>query len=214
MAPEAENRAQLGEAGAAAPVAPFDDSPRGRTLKAMVEVIAHGGYHDATVDRVLERARVGWEEFMRLFGDLDGCFIATLEGGFELAAAQATEAIADLPRDAAIEAVFEPALRAVLECAAANPGLTNLCLVEAPALGLRALDARETGLQRFVDLLVERSGAANRTDGGAPPSLAAEMVVGGIHEVMQRKARAGELSELPGIAAELRQLWLPALRET
>lgn len=213
MVPEGQNRAQLGEGQAAAPTAPFDDSARGRVLKAMVTVIAHGGYRDATVDRVLEQAHVGWEEFVRLFGDLDGCFLATLDGGLAWAASQATEAVDGVPAEAGIETVFEPALLAVLDCAAANPALTTLCLVEAPALGTRGLDAREAGLRRFVDLLVTRLGAgATAGERAAPPSLAAEMVVGGIYEVMQRKARAGELAELPGLANELRQLWLPALQ--
>lgn len=214
MAPEAENQARLGE-GQAAFAPPFDDSPHGRVLRGMVEVIAHGGYRDATVDRVLEHARVGWDTFVELFGDLDGCFLAAADGGMAWAAAEAERAVAEVPADAGVEAAFEPALRAVLECAAASPPLTTLCLVEAPALGMKALEQRDAGLQRFVDLIVRRlgsdSGAAGRA---APPSLAAEMVVGGIYEVLQRKVRAGETAELPQLADELRQLWLPALRGT
>ena len=38
------------------------------------------------------------------------------------------------------------------------------------------------------------------------------MVVGGIFEVVQHKARAGEIGQLSELVDELRQLWLPALR--
>lgn len=210
MPPEAQNRVDLPAAREPARAEPFDDSPRGRVLAAMVAVVAHGGYREATVDRVLEQAHVGWEEFTRLFGDLDSCFLATLDAGLQCAAARAEQAASGADRDAGIEAVFEPGLLAVLEGAAANPDLTRLCLVEAPALGAKALERRSAGLQRFVDWL-ERSLEAVGAR-GAPPALAAEMVVGGIYEVLQRKVRAGEMTDLPALASELKQLWLPALR--
>jgi AcrR family transcriptional regulator len=210
--PEADKRVDLDRARTAAQ-APFDDSPRGRVLAAMVEVVAHGGYREATVDRVLERAHVGWADFIRLFDDLDACFLATLDAGFGFAAARAEDAASAAGDDAAIETVFEAALRAVLDAAAARPDVTQLCLVEAPALGARALERRQAWLQRFVDLLEVRleRGSSGR---GAPPGLAAEMVVGGICEVIQHKVREGEAKQLPTLADELRQLWLPALRAT
>jgi hypothetical protein len=97
----------------------------------------------------------------------------------------------------------------VLELAAADPDATRLCLVEAPGLGRRAVERREAGLQRFVDLLDAELARAN---GGSPPPLAAEMVVGGIYEVLQRTVRAGDVADLPALAGQLGQLWVPALR--
>jgi hypothetical protein len=180
----------------------------------MVEVVAHGGYREATVDRVLEQAHVGWSEFIRLFDDLDACFLATLDAGLESAAVQAEQAVAPYGPDSDVGAAFEAALRAVLDAAAARPDLTRLCLVDAPALGAPALARRQLGLQRFVDLL-ERQLAPGRSDSrGATQALAAEMVVGGIYEVVQHKVRAGEVQQLPTLVDELRQLWLPALRAT
>lgn len=210
MPPEADNRVDLTGIQPAAPSA-FDDSPRGRVLTAMAEVVAHGGYREATVDRVLERAHVGWSEFTRLFDDLDGCMLATLSAGFDSAAVQAEQAAAACGPDADVGTLFEAALRAVLEAAAARPELTRLCLVEAPALGAPALERRQLGLQRFVELL-ERQLGEPAGDRGTPAGLAAEMVVGGIHEVVQHKARSGEIQQLPELVDELRQLWLPALR--
>lgn len=192
------------------PRQPFDDTPRGRVLAAMVDVSTHGGYRDATVARVLERAHVGWTEFTAMFEDLDGCMLATLDAGLECAAARAEAAAAGAPPDAA----FSAALAAVLEAVAAQPALARFCVVDAVALGARASARREAGLQRFVRLL-EHGLGENGDDGarpGAPRGLAAEMVVGGVHEVIQSKVRAGETRELPQIAGELERLWLPALR--
>ena len=97
----------------------------------------------------------------------------------------------------------------MLEAAAAQPDLTRLCLVEAPGLGAKALARKDAGLQRFVDLL---DGELARRRGGEAPPLVSEMVVGGIYEVVQRAVRSGDISSLPDLAGQLRQLWQPALR--
>ena len=211
VVPEADNQVNLAGTRARAPGA-FDDSPRGRVLTAMVEVVARGGYREATVDRVLERAHVGWSEFVAMFDDLDACFLATLDAGLGSAAARAEEAAALAGPDADVETVFEAALDAVLSAAAARPDVTRLCLVDAPALGARALDRRQLALQRFVDVLERRLDRPRTRGRATPPGLAAEMVVGGIYEVVQHKAQAGGIRELPELVDELRQLWLPALR--
>ncbi len=143
-------------------------------------------------------------------GDLDSRLLTGLDDALACAAERAEEASRAVGADAGIELRFGAGLDAVLEAAAAQPDLTRLCLVEAPGLGSRALERKEAGLQRFVEWL-ERQLAAASGDRPVPP-LAAEMVVGGIYEVLQRKARAGEIAELPALASELRQLWLPALR--
>jgi AcrR family transcriptional regulator len=205
--PEANDRAELAERRGRAAGDPFDDAPRGRVLSAMVEVVTHDGYRSATVDRVLQRANVAWPEFVGLFGDLDSCLLATLDAGMEQAWARASAATRE---DDALEACFERGLREVLELVAAQPGLARVCLVEASALGARAVERREAGLQRFVDSLERRLEHGEGT--GPPSTLAAEMVVGGIHEVVQRKVRAGETAGLPALAGELTRLWLPALR--
>ncbi|HYJ00504.1 MAG TPA: hypothetical protein VEX36_12615 [Thermoleophilaceae bacterium] len=208
MATEADKQVDLRSVRPGA----FDDSPRGRVLTAMVEVVAHGGYRETTVDRVLERARVGWSEFIGLFEDLDACFLATLDAGLESALDRAEAAIAACDPSADIGSTFGAALRAVLEAAAASPDLTRLCLVDAADLGAPALERRQLGLQRFVELIERQLGEPRTGDPGATGGLAAEMVVGGVYEVVQHKVRGGETRQLPGLADELGQLWLPALR--
>ena len=175
----------------------------------MVEVIAHGGYRDATVDRVLEQAHVSWDAFAREFEDLDACFLATLDAAIECAWIRADSAIRALGTPASAEATFDATLDALLGSIAANPELTRLCLVESAALGAKAVERREAGFQRFIGLIGPRP-ASGGDD--SMPALAAEMVAGGIYEVLQHKARAGELEAIPALATELRELWLPVLR--
>lgn len=142
--------------------------------------------------------------------NLDVVLLDRVDAAFESAASKAHAALRQCPPDSDIGVHFDAALRAVLDAAAANPDATRLCLVEAPGLGARAVETRERGLQRFVDLL-DRELAAAR--GGQAPPLVAEMVVGGVYEVVQRAARAGDVAGLPDLADQLGALWLPALRE-
>jgi hypothetical protein len=140
---------------------------------------------------------------------LDSRLLGEVEAAFAAAADRAATAARELGSGSALGDRFEAGLRAVLEFAAERSDTTRLCLVEAPGLGTQAVERKEAGLQRFVDLLDADLARAN--DGQAPP-LVAEMVVGGVYEVLQRAARAGDYASMPGLAGQLRDLWLPALR--
>lgn len=152
-------------------------------------------------ERTAERANIALNLDSRL---LDECDTA-----FECAAQRAEEALQAADPGAEAGTRFDAALSAVLQAAAEQPDLTRLCLVEAPGLGAGAVARKEVGLQRFVDM-IDRE-LARGSDGKAPP-LVAEMVIGGIYEVMQRTARASRIAEMPELAGQLRALWLPALR--
>lgn len=171
----------------------------------MAAVAAHGGYREATVDRVLEQARVGWGEFNRQFADLDACFLTAIEAGFDCAAAEVATAH---DGGASPDAATRLALDRLLELVSRNPEIAHLCLVESAALGARAIEVKEQGLQRFVEMLerqlTPRSGSA--------ATLIAEMIAGGVYEVLQRKARSGELRDRRQTAADLRQVWAPLIR--
>ena len=47
---------------------------------------------------------------------------------------------------------------------------------------------------------------------GSAATLIAEMIAGGVYEVLQRKARSGELRDRRQTAADLRQVWAPLIR--
>lgn len=141
--------------------------------------------------------------------DLESRLLSQLDRGFGCAAERAVEGLGEAAPNADVGDRFELALRAVLEAAAEQPDLTRLCLVEAPGLGSKALERKDAGLQRLVDLLDAELAAAR---GGEAPPLVSEMVIGGIYEVVQRSVRAGDVRELPDLVGQLRQLWLPALR--
>jgi hypothetical protein len=187
---------------------PFDSSPRGRLPTSVAAVVARDGYRNATVARVLAHARMSWEDFTAEFESLEECFLATQSAAMECAVVQAEQAIDETDRAAAPEAPFDAALNRLLTGIAAHRDLARLALVESSSLGAKGMERREAGLQRFV-LLLQR--LADRAGASVPP-IAAEMVAGGIYEILQRKVAADDLDRPAELAGELRRLWLPLIR--
>lgn len=212
MSPEANNWENATEGRLGERYEAFDGSSRGRLLAALPTVVAHGGYREATVERVLETAHVSWSEFSREFEDLDALFLATLDAGMDCAVAAAERGARAARAGGDPEAALAGFLDGLLEAVAARPDLTLLCLVESAALGARAVERKQAGLQRFVASVADLLGASGPHV--SLPPLAAEMVVGGIHEVLQRKARADELGDVQELTDDLSRLWLPVLRAT
>jgi AcrR family transcriptional regulator len=184
-------------------------------LGALVELVAAEGYLSVTTDCVLERAGVSQVEFDALFPDLESAMLEALDAAADRAIRRvrhvAAQAARDLPIRAGaeqrIDLVFEPALRALLECAAGAPDVTRVCVVEVATIGARGLARRDAALERFVQLLESTlPDLPNR-----PSQLASEMVVGGIHELLQRRARLADTDRLPELAPELAAIWLPVL---
>lgn len=183
-------------------------------LDALVEVVAAEGYAHVTIDRVLARAGVSRAEFDDLFPDLDAAMLEALDVVADRALRHvrhvAAEALRGAPAASAEQRIclaFEPALRALLACAAATPNVTRLCVVDVATIGTRGLVRRDAALERFVQLLeTTLPDLPNR-----PSQLASEMVVGGIHELLQRRARTGETAGLGELAPALAAIWLPVL---
>jgi AcrR family transcriptional regulator len=191
--------------------------PRERILSALVELVAEHGYADVTVERVARHADVSEAEFERCFPDLETCLLELLDqtANHTVRRVQraAAEVLRGLPSNATgnqVERVFEPSLRALLECAAERPALTQVCVVEVATIGARGLARRDAALERFVQLLDQALPDLPER----PSQLASEMVVGGIHELLQRRARIGDLAELPQLSPALAAVWLPVLHAT
>jgi AcrR family transcriptional regulator len=188
---------------------------RERILSAMVELVAAHGFADLTIERVAGHAEVSEAEFEREFRDLEACLLAVLDETARHAARLVQRAAADAARglptsDPAqrLEVVFEPSLAALLRCAAGQPELTRVCVVDVATIGTRGLAKRDAVLERFVQLLEQTLPDLPER----PSQLASEMVVGGVHELLQRRARIGDMAELPNLAPALAAVWLPVLR--
>lgn len=171
---------------------------RQRLIAGVVAVVAEGGYRGATVDQVLARANSTWSEFTDEFKDLDECFLAASDWGFECAARK-VEIAGDGKSHApsSLSAMIGALLMAIDE----QPALARLCLLESAALGARGLKVKDMGLQRFVTVL-ERLPVS---------TLTAEMLAGGIYSALEHRIRSGELGDRGQLATDLERLWLPLL---
>lgn len=191
-----------------------EGAARESILGALVELVAAEGYLNVTTEHVLVRAGATQAQFDALFPDLESAMLEVLDVAAERSirrvrqvAAQASREVPVRSAEQQIELVFEPALRALLECAAKAPDTTRLCVVEVATVGARGLARRDAVLERFVQLL--ETTLPDVPD--RPSQLASEMVVGGIHELIQRRARVAETDRLPDLAPALAAIWLPML---
>jgi AcrR family transcriptional regulator len=171
---------------------------RGRLMDAMADVVATFGYEDASVERVLVQAGVSRRTFYELFRDREDCFLATYDTAMEQAFRIVTDAYLDC---AAPERRIEAALAAFLRFCAHDPQLARLCVVEVFAAGTRARERRAEFMERFAALLEHAMGELRGDD--KLDRLAAQALIGGVHEVIYGPIDRGDTESLPDLAAEI-----------
>jgi AcrR family transcriptional regulator len=168
------------------------ENQRERLLTALAECLHERGYERTTVAAIGKRAAVSKSDFYKHFKSKEACFFAAYD--------DAVERVRDCLREAcerrrSWEARVLDALEALLDLLAADPGLSQLLLVEGLRAGRGVYDRYQDALQSFVPYL--REGAPAPPDGAPPPAETDEAVVGGVASLLARRALAGELERLP-----------------
>jgi AcrR family transcriptional regulator len=168
------------------------ENQRKRLLTALAECLHERGYERTTVAAIGKRAAVSKSDFYKHFKSKEACFFAAYD--------DAVERVRDCLRGAcerrrSWEARVLDALEALLDLLAADPGLSQLLLVEGLRAGRGVYDRYQDALQSFVPYL--REGAPAPPDGAPPPAETDEAVVGGVASLLARRALAGELERLP-----------------
>jgi AcrR family transcriptional regulator len=165
----------------------------------MAEAVAEHGYAGTTVEDVLSRARMSRRTFYQLFRNREECFLAA----YDAALAGAMERLARAHSDGVRGGRVEPALAALLQYLAAEPGLARVWLVEAPSLGAAGLARHERTMKKLAGRL---AGLRRGEDGGAGAAEATvrlEASVGAVHRVVQARLLEGRADELPLLASDL-----------
>jgi len=139
-----------------------------------------------------KRAAVSKSDFYKHFKSKEACFFAAYDDAVERVRECLQEACR---RRLSWEARVLDALEALLDLLAADPGLSQLLLVEGLRAGRGVYDRYQDALQSFVPYL--REGAPAPPDGAPPPAETDEAVVGGVASLLARRALAGELERLP-----------------
>lgn len=189
----AEGTGAAGDVFPATPTLRLVSSPkRQRILEGMLEVVGSNGYDAASVRMVLDRTGLYRQAFYDEFADKDACYLEALRFG-----AARLEGIA---ADAAVgedgwTAQLRAGIAAVLDALEEDPATGRALIVEVHAAGAEALAIRSEAMRRLTDFIDSARGEASGAE--APPPIAAEGIVAGMHAVVHAKLAAGEDSGFP-----------------
>jgi len=164
---------------------------RERMLLAVAEAVAEQGYVTTTVADIIARARLSRRTFYEHFADKEECYLAAYDTVVEqllTAVGQAYEQAEGWPQK------VHDGLETFLAYLAAEPAFARMCIVEVVAAGPEARSRRDAAMRVFVEFLEPGRAAAPR--GLVVPELAAEVVVGGIYEIIYSRLQRNAADEL------------------
>lgn len=184
----AEGTGAAGKVFPAVPTLRLVSSPkRQRILEGMLEAVGNAGYDSASVRTVLDHTGLYRQAFYDEFADKDACYMEALAYGvakFEAIARAAAE-----PEEG-WRAELRAGLAAVLGALDADPAIGRALVVEVHAAGPGALRIRSEAMKQITDFIDLARHSA--TGAEAPPPIAAEGIVAGMHAVVHAKLAAGD----------------------
>ena len=168
---------------------------RDRIVGSVIEVVSETGYAGLTVRGVIARAGVSRRTFYEHFSNKQDVFLAAYD---VVVGTLASEVRLAYTRGRGYPQQVAFALETFLGLLAGHPALAHVCIVQVLAAGPDALAQRARALDTFCDLIRPQPDDTRRT-----PPLAAEVVVGGIYEIVGTHISRGETHLLPGLCPEL-----------
>jgi AcrR family transcriptional regulator len=183
----AEGTGAAGKVLSAAPTLRLVSSPkRQRILEGMLEVVGSNGYDAASVRMVLDSTGLYRQAFYDEFADKDACYLEALKFGAARLEAIAVEAAAG---EQEWRAQLRAGINAVLGTLEEDPASGRALIVEVHAAGAEALAIRSEAMKRLTAFIDSARAVAS---GEAPPPIAAEGIVAGMHAVVHAKLAAGD----------------------
>ena len=173
-----------------APTLRLVSSPkRQRILEGMLEAVGTSGYDAASVRMVLASTGLYRQAFYDNFADKDVCYLEAFDFGVAQLEALAIAATED---EESWQGKLRAGLRSFLGALDGDPVLGRALIVEVHAAGAAALQSRSDAMKRVADFI----DSARQASGGseAPPPIASEGIVAGMHAVVHAKLAAGEES--------------------
>ena len=184
----AEGTGAVGKVLPEAPALRLVSSPkRQRILEGMLEAVGNAGYDSASVRMVLDRTGLYRQAFYDEFADKDACYLEALAYGV---AKFEGIAVAAAQPEAGWRGKLRAGVSAVLGALDADPAIGRALIVEVHAAGPEALRIRSEAMKRITDFIDTARHASNGTE--APPPIAAEGIVAGMHAVVHAKLATGD----------------------
>lgn len=171
---------------------------RERMLLAVAEAVAEQGFVTTTVADIIARARLSRRTFYEHFADKEECFLAAYDTVVEQLLAAVGQAYEQA--EGWTQKVHD-GLETFLAYLAAEPAFARMCIVEVVAAGPDARGRRDAAMRVFVDFL--EPGRAEAPKGVTVPALTAEIVVGGLYEIIYSRLQRNAADELVEMLPEL-----------
>lgn len=174
-----------------------DSSKRQRILDGMLEAVGAEGYDATAVRTILARTGLYRQAFYDEFPDKDACYLAALEMGIGRLEAVVAHAAAS---EEGWRGKLRAGLGALLDHLDAEPDAGRGVVVEVHAAGPEALKLRAEAMKRASDFIDLARGEVD--EGEAPPPIAAEGVVSGIHAIVHSRLSTGATEGFRGLLPE------------
>lgn len=172
---------------------------RERMLLAVAEAVAEQGYATTTVADIIARARLSRRTFYEHFTDKEECFLAAYDTVVEQMLAGVGHAYEHAGDDWTHR--VHDGLEAFVNYLVAEPAFARMCIVEVVAAGAEARGRRDAAMRVFVDFL--QPGREQAPRGVVVPELAADIVVGGIYEIIYTRLLRDSAQELVEMLPQL-----------
>lgn len=171
---------------------------RERILAAVAQATAELGYAEMNVEAIIARAGVSRRTFYEHFKNKEDAFLAAYDAVIHQQARHIRRAYLT---ETTVRKRLRAGIRAYMEFMAGEPEFARMCIVEVLAAGPRAIARRNEAMRMFAEIIEDN---IHELVPDCPrPALAAETIVGGIHEVVFNRILADRIDELPGLADDL-----------
>jgi AcrR family transcriptional regulator len=171
---------------------------RERILAAVASAAAELGYAEMNVEAITARAGVSRRTFYEHFKNKEDAFVAAYDLAVHNAVTQVRRAY--LNETTALERL-RAGIEAYLQFVAADQQVARMGIVEVLAAGPRAIARRNAAAALFAEIIEEN--IHQLVPSCRRPELTAEIIVGGILEVVFSRVLAGRTGELPTLADDL-----------
>jgi AcrR family transcriptional regulator len=151
-----------------------------------------------SVEAIIARAGVSRRTFYEHFKNKEDAFLAAYDALVRQLAGHVRRAYL---KETTVRERLRAGIRAYMQFMASEPEFARMCIAEVLAAGPRALARRNEAMRMFAEIIEDN---IHELVPGCPrAALAAETIVGGIHEVVFNRILTDRIDELPGLADDL-----------
>jgi len=151
-----------------------------------------------SVEAIIARAGVSRRTFYEHFRNKEDAFLAAYDAVVHQQARHIRRAYFE---EQTVRERLRAGIRAYMQFTASEPELARMCIVEVLAAGPRAIARRNDAMRMFAEIIEDN--IHELIPGCRRAALAAETIVGGIHEVVFSRILANRIDELPDLADDL-----------